>query len=189
MEVTLLGEILALVMFFAVIGVLMLGFPVAFSLAGTSLIFAAIAHFLGALDLSNLSSVAPRYMGIMLNEVLVAVPLFIFMGMMLERSGIAEKLLITMGRLFGDLLGGLGLAVILEHAGVGEAKTIVLNALIVTPILFVFGETPDISMLIGAAIIVASGIYTVWRERKLQIATDAPLSLEGSRRYETRKFI
>lgn len=54
---------------------------------------------------------------------------------------------------------------------------------------FVFGETPDIPMLIGAAIIVASGIYTVWRERKLQIATDAPLSLEGSRRYETRKFI
>ncbi|MEX2320900.1 MAG: TRAP transporter large permease subunit, partial [Saccharospirillum sp.] len=92
MEVTLLGEILALVMFFAVIGALMLGFPVAFSLAGTSLIFATIAHFLGALDLSNLSSVAPRYMGIMLNEVLVAVPLFIFMGMMLERSGIAEKL-------------------------------------------------------------------------------------------------
>ncbi|MEP4548528.1 MAG: TRAP transporter large permease subunit [Saccharospirillum sp.] len=131
MEVTLLGEILALVMFFAVIGVLMLGFPVAFSLAGTSLIFAAIAHFLGALDLSNLSSVAPRYMGIMLNEVLVAVPLFIFMGMMLERSGIAEKLLITMGRLFGDLRGGLGLSVILVGALLA-ASTGIIGATVVT---------------------------------------------------------
>nr|WP_028669498.1 TRAP transporter large permease subunit [Saccharospirillum impatiens] len=131
MEVTLLGEILALLMFFAVIGVLMLGFPVAFSLAGTSLIFAAIAHFLGALDLSNLSSVAPRYMGIMLNEVLVAVPLFIFMGMMLERSGIAEKLLITMGRLFGDLRGGLGLSVILVGALLA-ASTGIIGATVVT---------------------------------------------------------
>ncbi|WP_220432567.1 TRAP transporter large permease subunit [Saccharospirillum alexandrii] len=126
-----MGEILALVMFFAVIGVLMLGFPVAFSLAGTSLIFAAIAHFLGALDLSNLSSVAPRYMGIMLNEVLVAVPLFIFMGMMLERSGIAEKLLITMGRLFGDLRGGLGLSVILVGALLA-ASTGIIGATVVT---------------------------------------------------------
>ncbi|HET8904988.1 MAG TPA: TRAP transporter large permease subunit [Saccharospirillum sp.] len=131
MEVTLLGEILSLIMFFAVIGVLMLGFPVAFSLAGTSLIFAAIAHFLGALDLSNLSSVAPRYMGIMLNEVLVAVPLFIFMGMMLERSGIAEKLLITMGRLFGDLRGGLGLSVILVGALLA-ASTGIIGATVVT---------------------------------------------------------
>lgn len=131
MEVTLLGEILALIMFFAVIGVLMLGFPVAFSLAGTSLIFATIAHFLGALDLSNLSSVAPRYMGIMLNEVLVAVPLFIFMGMMLERSGIAEKLLITMGRLFGDLRGGLGLSVILVGALLA-ASTGIIGATVVT---------------------------------------------------------
>ncbi|MEX0624231.1 TRAP transporter large permease subunit [Saccharospirillum sp.] len=131
MEVTLLGEILALVMFFAVIGALMLGFPVAFSLAGTSLIFATIAHFLGALDLSNLSSVAPRYMGIMLNEVLVAVPLFIFMGMMLERSGIAEKLLITMGRLFGDLRGGLGLSVILVGALLA-ASTGIIGATVVT---------------------------------------------------------
>lgn len=131
MEVTLLGELLALTMFFAVIGVLMLGFPVAFSLAGTSLIFAAIAHFLGALDLSNLSSVAPRYMGIMLNEVLVAVPLFIFMGMMLERSGIAEKLLITMGRLFGDLRGGLGLSVIVVGALLA-ASTGIIGATVVT---------------------------------------------------------
>lgn len=131
MEVTLVGEILALIMFFSIIGMLMFGFPVAFTLAGTSLIFAAIAHFLGALDLTNLSSLAPRYMGIMLNEVLVAVPLFIFMGMMLERSGIAQKLLVTMGRLFGDLRGGLGLSVILVGALLA-ASTGIIGATVVT---------------------------------------------------------
>lgn len=131
MEVTIVGEILALLMFFSIIGMLLFGFPVAFTLAGTSLIFAAIAHLLGALDLTNLSSLAPRYMGIMLNEVLVAVPLFIFMGMMLERSGIAQKLLVTMGRLFGDLRGGLGLSVILVGALLA-ASTGIIGATVVT---------------------------------------------------------
>jgi len=131
MDASLIGEILALIMFFTIIGVLMFGFPVAFSLAGTSLIFATIAYFFGALDLSNLSSLAPRYMGIMLNEVLVAVPLFIFMGMMLERSGIAQGLLITMGRLFGNLRGGLGISVIVVGALLA-ASTGIIGATVVT---------------------------------------------------------
>lgn len=131
MDPVLLGEILSLLMFFTIIGVLMMGFPVAFSLAGTSVIFAAIGHALGVFDLSNISSLAPRYMGIMLNEVLVAVPLFIFMGMMLERSGIAEQLLITMGRLFGKLRGGLGLSVIVVGALLA-ASTGIVGATVVT---------------------------------------------------------
>jgi tripartite ATP-independent transporter DctM subunit len=131
MDPVLIGELLSVAMFFAIIGVLMIGFPVAFTLAGTALVFALIGYGLGAFDPSNLSSIAPRYMGIMLNEVLVAVPLFIFMGMMLERSGIAEQLLVTMGRLFGRLRGGLGLSVIVVGALLA-ASTGIVGATVVT---------------------------------------------------------
>lgn len=131
MDPVLIGEILSVVMFFGIIAVLMLGYPVAFSLAGVSLFFAGIGWLFGAFDPSNFNSLAPRYMGVMLNEVLVAVPLFIFMGMMLERSGIAEKLLITMGRLFGTLRGGLGLSVIVVGALLA-ASTGIVGATVVT---------------------------------------------------------
>lgn len=131
MDYQLVGEILSVMMFFGIIGVLMLGYPVAFSLAGISLFFAGIGYLLGVFDTSNLSSLASRYVGVMLNEVLVAVPLFIFMGMMLERSGIAEKLLITMGRLFGTLRGGLGLSVIVVGALLA-ASTGIVGATVVT---------------------------------------------------------
>ncbi|HMB17207.1 MAG TPA: TRAP transporter large permease subunit [Pelovirga sp.] len=131
MDLVLMGELLSLLMFFAIIGVLMLGFPVAFSLAGTSVAFAGIGYLLGVFDPSNFNSLASRYVGVMLNEVLVAVPLFIFMGMMLERSGIAEKLLITMGRMFGSLRGGLGLSVIVVGALLA-ASTGIVGATVVT---------------------------------------------------------
>ena len=91
MDPVLIGEILAGLMFVGVIGVLMLGFPVAFSLAGTALIFGLVGWLLGVYDPSNYGSLVGRYIGMMTNEVLVAVPLFIFMGVMLERSGIAEE--------------------------------------------------------------------------------------------------
>ena len=112
MDYVLIGEILAGSMFFGVIGMLMLGFPVAFSLAGTSLIFGAVGYYFEVFDFSNLASLAGRYIGFMTNEVLVSVPLFIFMGVMLERSKIAEQLLMTMGKLFGNIRGGLGISVI-----------------------------------------------------------------------------
>ena len=126
-----LGEILSGVRFFAVIGVLLLGFPVAFSLAGTALIFGFAGMLLGVFDPSNLSSLANRYIGFMTNEVLVAVPLFIFMGVMLERTGIAERLLTTMGKLFGNLRGGLGISVIIVGALLA-ASTGVVGATVVT---------------------------------------------------------
>jgi tripartite ATP-independent transporter DctM subunit len=131
MDVVVIGEILSLLMFFGIIGFLLLGFPVAFTLAGVSLMFAAVGWALGAFDPSNLSSLAPRYLGIMINDTLVAVPLFIFMGMMLERSGIAEQLLVTMGRLFGTLRGGLGLSVVVVGAFLA-ASTGVVGATVVT---------------------------------------------------------
>ena len=131
MDPVMIGEALSLGMFVAIIGVLLLGFPVAFTLPGVALVFAGLGWLFGAFDPSNLSSLAPRYLGIMLNEVLVAVPLFIFMGMMLERSGIAEQLLVTMGRLFGRLRGGLGLSVIVVGALLA-ASTGIVGATVVT---------------------------------------------------------
>jgi tripartite ATP-independent transporter DctM subunit len=118
-------------MFFGIIGFLMLGFPVAFSLAGTSLLFGLVGMWLDVFDPSNFGSLASRYIGFMTNEVLVAVPLFIFMGVMLERSKIAEQLLLTMGKLFGNLRGGLGISVVLVGALLA-ASTGVVGATVVT---------------------------------------------------------
>ena len=131
MAPSLIGEVLSGFMFLAVIGVLMLGFPVAFTLAGTALLFGVAGALLGVFDPTNFSSLAARYVGFMTNEVLVAVPLFIFMGVMLERSGIAEQLLLTMGKLFGNLRGGLGISVILVGAMLA-ASTGVVGATVVT---------------------------------------------------------
>jgi tripartite ATP-independent transporter DctM subunit len=127
----LIGEILAGLMFVGIIGTLLLGFPVAFSLAGTALLFGLIGNFLGVFDVSNFGSVIVRYLGTMTNETLVAVPLFIFMGVMLERTGIAEALLLTMGKLFGNLRGGLGISVVLVGALLA-ASTGVVGATVVT---------------------------------------------------------
>lgn len=131
MDPVLIGEILAGSLFFGIIGVLMLGFPVAYSLAGASLLTAAIGWYLDVFDFSNFGALASRYIGFMSNEVLVAVPLFIFMGVLLERSGIAESLLSTMGRVFGKVRGGLGFSVIIVGALLA-ASTGVVGATVVT---------------------------------------------------------
>ncbi len=154
----LIGEILAGLMFFGVIGMLMLGFPVAFTLSGTSLIFALIGHQLGVFDFSNFASLAGRYIGFMTNEVLVAVPLFIFMGVMLERSGIAEQLLLTMGKMFGNLRGGLGISVVLVGALLAASTgvvgaTVVTMGLISLPAMLRAGYDPKLA----SGVICASG--------------------------------
>lgn len=125
------GELLAIGLLVGLCGALLLGFPVAFTLAGTSLLFAGLGHLAGHFDLVFLLGLAPRYFGIMLNETLVAVPLFIFMGFVLERSGIAEDLLRTAGALFGARPGGLGYAVVVVGA-VLAASTGVVGAVVVT---------------------------------------------------------
>ena len=131
MSAVLIGEILACLMFVGVIGVLLIGFPVAFSLAGTALIFGVVGWLMGVYDPSNYASIIGRYIGLMSSETLVAVPLFVFMGVMLERSGIAERLLLTMGKLFGNLRGGLGISVIIVGAMLA-ASTGVVGATVVT---------------------------------------------------------
>ncbi|MFZ1431561.1 MAG: TRAP transporter large permease subunit [Geminicoccaceae bacterium] len=125
------GELLALGLFVAICVALMLGFPVAFTLAGLSLLVAGLGHLLGHFDLVFFLSLAPRYFGVMLNETLVAVPLFIFMGFVLERSRIAEDLLRTLGVLFGGRPGGLGYAVVVVGA-ILAASTGVVGAVVIT---------------------------------------------------------
>lgn len=125
------GELLALGLFAGICVALLLGFPVAFTLAGLSLLVAGLGHLLGHFDLVLFLSLAPRYFGVMLNETLVAVPLFIFMGFVLERSRIAEDLLRTLGVLLGGRPGGLGYAVIVVGA-ILAASTGVVGAVVIT---------------------------------------------------------
>jgi tripartite ATP-independent transporter DctM subunit len=158
MDLVLIGEILAGLMFFGIIGFLMLGFPVAFTLAGVSLLFGAVGLWFGVFDITNFGSLAPRYIGFMTNEVLVAVPLFIFMGVILERSKIAEQLLLTMGKLFGNLHGGLGMSVIVVGALLAASTgvvgaTVVTMGLISLPAMLRAGYDPKLA----SGVICASG--------------------------------
>ncbi|MFN4010941.1 MAG: TRAP transporter large permease subunit [Pannonibacter sp.] len=120
---------LDVLMFAAAVVCLMAGFPVAFTLAGVALIFALLGSFAGA-SLS-LGAIPLRIFGIMTNETLLAVPLFVFMGVMLERSRVAEDLLETMAKLFGKMPGGLGLSVFLV-GGLLAASTGIVGATVVT---------------------------------------------------------
>ncbi|MFW5834538.1 MAG: TRAP transporter large permease subunit, partial [Pseudomonadota bacterium] len=131
MSEVLLGELIALGMFAVACGVLMLGFPVAFTLAGTALAFAMLGNLLGVFDLRLLGGLASRFFGVMVNEVLVAVPLFVFMGVMLERSGVAEQLLETMGLLMRRVRGGLAVSVTLVGMLLA-ASTGIVGATVVT---------------------------------------------------------
>ncbi len=120
-----MSEVLAVAMVIAVCGLLLIGYPVALTLAGVSLGFAIIGSATGVMNLALLGALPERIFGVMTNEVLLAIPLFIFMGVMLERSRIAEDLLETMGRLFGALPGGLGFSVIVVGVLLAAAKGVV----------------------------------------------------------------
>lgn len=124
-------EYIPLVMFAVTCGVLLLGFPVAFTLAGVALSFAFVGAAFDLISLKYLGAIPSRIIGVMTNEVLVAVPLFVFMGVMLERSRIAEQLLQTMGLLFGRMRGGLGISVIAVGT-VLAASTGIVGATVVT---------------------------------------------------------
>ncbi|NBC95582.1 MAG: TRAP transporter large permease subunit [Deinococcus-Thermus bacterium] len=131
MSDTAIGEILDIGMFAVACIVLLAGFPVAFTLAGVALIFAVLGWSLGVFDLSFIRFIPQRIFGTMTNEVLIAVPLFVFMGVMLERSKVAEELLENMGRLFGTLRGGLGISVSVVGALLA-ASTGIVGATVVT---------------------------------------------------------
>jgi tripartite ATP-independent transporter DctM subunit len=146
-------EALPLIFFAAVLLLLMSGFPVAFTLGGVSLIFGYLVFGIDFFYLLPL-----RIWGIMSNYVLIAVPLFIFMGVMLEKSGLAEELLETMAFLFGKLKGGLAISVLFVGAILG-ASTGIVGATVVTmgilslPVMLKRGYSPESS----SGIIMASG--------------------------------
>jgi len=144
------ADTLAIAMVVAVIAALMAGYPVALTLAGVSLAFAAIGHLAGAMDLAILGALPQRIFGVITNEVLLAIPLFVFMGVMLEQSRIAEDLLERMGRLFGRLRGGLGFSVVVVGALLAASTgivgaTAVTMGLIMLPAMLRHGYDPRLA--------------------------------------------
>jgi tripartite ATP-independent transporter DctM subunit len=125
------ASILVIVMFVTSMGLLMIGFPVAFTLGGSALFFALIGVLLDVFDFSLIGAFPQRVFGIMSTNVLIAAPLFIFMGVMLHRSAVAEDLLVNIGRLFGRVRGGLGMAVTIVGMLLA-ASTGVIGATVVT---------------------------------------------------------
>ena len=119
-------EILAIILFISIFILILYGYPVAFTLGGISIIYALC--FLGP---TSLGSLPLRIMGVMENAVLMAVPLFIFMGIMLEKSGLAEGLLETMAMLFGKMRGGLAISVVIVGALLA-ASTGIVGATVIT---------------------------------------------------------
>ena len=124
-------ELLPFIMFLTVCLCLMAGYPVALTLAGTSFLFALIGAIVGIFDMAFLEAFPNRLFGIMENTTLIAVPLFIFMGVMLEKSKLSEDLLSSMADLFGGLKSGLGLSVVLVGALLA-ASTGIVGATVVT---------------------------------------------------------
>ena len=124
-------EFIPLFMFFVVCLVLMLGYPVAFSLAGTALIFALVGAAANVFDAALFGAFPSRIFGVMTNVTLIAVPLFVFMGVMLEKSRLAEDLLDNMAALFGQRRGGLGYAVVIVGMLLA-ASTGIVGATVVT---------------------------------------------------------
>src|ERR671911_2334681 len=108
----LIAQNMAPIMFAALVIFLLLGYPVAFALAANGLFFGLIGIELGLFQPNFLQAMPDRVFGIMANDTLLAIPFFTFMGLILERSGMAEDLLDTIGQLFGTIRGGLAYAVI-----------------------------------------------------------------------------
>ncbi|MGB7440291.1 MAG: TRAP transporter large permease subunit [Coleofasciculaceae cyanobacterium] len=155
---TLAYEWLGPVMFAGALVLLSLGYPVAFSLGGVAIVFAIFGISLRVFDPILLSAMPSRIFSIMSNYTLLAIPYFIFMGSMLEKSGVAERLLETMGILFGRLRGGLALAVVIVGALLAAstgvvAATVVAMGLISLPVMLRYGYNKELA----TGVIAASG--------------------------------
>lgn len=151
-------EVYPLLMFGVAVAILLLGYPVAFSLSGTAIIFALFGVSMDVFDLSFLGAFPERIFGVMRNQTLMAIPLFIFMGVMLERAKISEELLDTMGMLFGKVRGGLGISVCLVGALLAASTgivgaTVVTMGLISLPAMLKYNYSPSLA----AGIVTASG--------------------------------
>jgi len=145
-----IAETLNILLFVTVCAALMSGYQVAFALAGSALLYAALGQLFGVFDLGFLALFPSRIYGIMTNETLIAVPLFVFMGVMLERSKVAEDLLETMGALFGSIRGGLGISVVVVGALLAASTgivgaTVVTMGLLSLPTMLRRGYSPEIA--------------------------------------------
>ncbi len=157
MDATLL-ELVAPLMFLGLVIFLLLGYPVAFALAANGLLFAGIGIAIGQLDFSLLQALPERVYGIVANPTLLAIPFFAFMGLILERSGMAEDLLDTIGQLFGSVKGGLAYAVILVGGLLAAttgvvAATVIAMGLISLPVMLRYGYDKRLA----TGVIAASG--------------------------------
>ena len=149
---------LDILMFAALIGFILLGYPVAFTIAGVATGFALLGFALGDFNLSLMGALGQRFFAVLTNPVLTAIPLFVLMGVILEKSRIAEDLLETMGRLFGSMRGGLGVSVVLVGALLAASTgivgaTVVAMGMIALPAMLRNGYNPRLS----AGLICASG--------------------------------
>ncbi|HHJ06646.1 MAG TPA: TRAP transporter large permease subunit [Anaerolineae bacterium] len=128
-------EWIAVVMFVLFLFLILSGYPVAFSFAGTAIVFAAIGYSLGAFDESLLKLLPNRWFGSMSDFTLLAIPFFVFMGAVFEKSGLAERLLTTIGMLLGPMRGGLALAVVIVGTLLAAATGVVAATVIVMGLL------------------------------------------------------
>jgi tripartite ATP-independent transporter DctM subunit len=149
---------MAPIMFAALVILLLLGYPVAFSLAANGLVFAFIGIELGLFQPDFLQALPERVYGVMSNETLLAIPFFTFMGLILERSGMAEDLLETIGQLFGSIRGGIAYAVIFVGALLAAttgvvAASVISMGLISLPIMLRYGY----DRRVASGVIAASG--------------------------------
>jgi len=143
-------EYLDLIMFAALMVAILSGFPVSFSIAGVAVAFAYLGWMLGIMDVSLLGALGQRAFGLLTNTVLIAIPVFVLMGAILEKSRIAEELLDTMGRSFGQLRGGLGISVVLVGALLAASTgivgaTVVAMGMIALPTMLRAGYNPALS--------------------------------------------
>lgn len=145
-----MAEYLDILMFGALVVAILSGFPVAFSIAGTAILFAILGWSLGVMNINLLGAMSQRIFGLLTNNVLIAIPLFVLMGAILEKSRIAEDMLDTMGRSFGQLRGGLGISVILvgmllaASTGIVGA-TVVAMGMIALPTMLRAGYDPRVA--------------------------------------------
>lgn len=156
--IELLSANIAPIMFIGMVCLLMLGYPVAFALGATGILFAFVGIQLGMLEVSLLQALPQRIWGIMANDTLLAIPFFTFMGLILERSGMAEDLLETVGQLFGPLRGGLAYAVVFVGALLAAttgviAASVISMGLISLPIMLRYGY----DRRLASGVIAASG--------------------------------
>src|ERR1044072_2360863 len=151
-------ENMAPIMFAALGLVLLLGYPAGFSLGGVGLLFGVIGIALGQMPPDFLHALPERIYGVMNNDALLAIPFFTFMGLVLERSGMAEDLLDTIGQLFGTIRGGLAYAVIFVGALLAAttgvvAASVISMGLISLPIMLRYGY----DRRVASGVIAASG--------------------------------